>query len=272
MSELRIFFTALMFFTRIPCPAWVDHSEEYLNKSSRYFPLIGWIVGGVGGLALVLAVWLAKLPILVAVLLSTVVTILLTGAFHEDGFADMCDGFGGGWTKERILEIMQDSRLGTFGAVGLALLLGLKIACLVELATVRSAWVAAVVLLAGHTVSRFVAVTFLMTHDYARSEEAIGASKSKPLATRMSTGEFAIAALTGFTPMLCVVWVLGWNVSVAAWLSVALVPLALVKWWLGRFFTRWIGGYTGDCLGATQQVSEVVYYMTITCFIHWRLM
>jgi adenosylcobinamide-GDP ribazoletransferase len=265
MSELRIFFTALMFFTRIPCPAWVDHSEEYLNKSSRYFPLMGWIVGGVGAAVLLLAVWGLRLPVFAAVLLSTVATILTTGAFHEDGFGDMCDGFGGGWTKERILDIMQDSRLGTFGAVGLALLLAMKVACLAEIGAMRSLWFVAATLLAGHALSRFVAVTFLITHEYARADGE-NKSKSKPLATRMSAGEFAIAALTGLAPLaLMGLW--------ESWFVVlVLLPLAAVKWWLGRFFTRWIGGYTGDCLGATQQVSEVVYYMTIVCFINWRIM
>jgi len=128
MQHIRIFFTALMFFTRIPCPSWVDHSEEYLNKSSQYFPLVGGIVGAIGLAVLLGALWV--LPVPLAVLLSMVATVLATGAFHEDGFADMCDGFGGGWTKEKILDIMQDSRLGTFGAVGLGLLMAVKFLCL----------------------------------------------------------------------------------------------------------------------------------------------
>ena len=122
-AEIRLFFTALMFFTRLPCPAWVGYSESYLNHSARYFPLVGVIVGGIGGLTF----WLAQLiwPPSIAVLLSMLATIAVTGAFHEDGLADSCDGFGGGWGKEQVLAIMKDSRLGTFGAIGLGLILAL---------------------------------------------------------------------------------------------------------------------------------------------------
>ena len=115
-KELRIFFTALMFYTRIPCRVWVDHSEDYLNKATRYFPLIGWLIG----LAMALVIYgsLFILPISVCVILALAVSVLMTGAFHEDGFGDVCDGFGGGWTKSQILEIMKDSRVGTYSVVG----------------------------------------------------------------------------------------------------------------------------------------------------------
>src|ERR1700712_3963673 len=123
-KEIRIFFTALMYFTRIPCPKWVDHSEEYLNKSSRYFPLVGIIIGAISGFTYWGFQWI--LPGEIALLLAMIASILATGAFHEDGFADVCDGFGGGWTKEKILLIMKDSRLGTYGVVGIGLMLLLK--------------------------------------------------------------------------------------------------------------------------------------------------
>jgi adenosylcobinamide-GDP ribazoletransferase len=257
--ELRIFFTALMFFTRIPCPAWVDHDEEFLHKSSRYFPLIGWIVGGLGAVACSLAVW-SGAALELALVLSLVATVFATGAFHEDGFADMCDGFGGGWTKERILAIMQDSRLGTFGAIALALLLACKVLALVQIAEVlqgsssalRFHAVLGLVLLTGHALSRFLAVTFLVTDEYARLD---GESKAKPLATRMNTGEIAFAALCGLLPLVLLAALLSW------WVLVVLVPLVLVRMRLAGFFRRWIGGYTGDCLGGTQQLCEVVFYL-----------
>lgn len=246
--EIRIFFTALMFFTRIPCPAWVDHSEEYLNQSSRYFPVMGWIVGSFGAAVFISASLV--LPLTLAVLLSMIATVLLTGAFHEDGFADMCDGFGGGWTKIRILEIMQDSRLGTFGAIGLGFVLTVKFLCLYVLAERNPTLFVAFALFAGHSASRLTAVTFLRTHEYARVE---GESKTKPLATQLTNGSLVFALLTGLAPLL-----------VFSWKGLALIlPLVLVKWYLGRFFTRWIGGYTGDCLGATQQVAEVALYLAL---------
>src|SRR5271155_1493195 len=108
-KEIKIFLTAVMFFTRIPCPSWVDHSPEYLRESARYLPLVGIIVGAIG--AIVYIVSSVIFPHAIALLLSMLVTILVTGAFHEDGLADMCDGFGGGFTKESILRIMSDSRI-----------------------------------------------------------------------------------------------------------------------------------------------------------------
>jgi adenosylcobinamide-GDP ribazoletransferase len=250
--EIRLFFTALMFFTRIPCPSWVDHSEEYLHHSSRYFPLMGWIVGGVG--AVVLFGGMFVLPALVAILLSTIATVLLTGAFHEDGFADVCDGFGGGWTRERILEIMQDSRLGTFGTIGLVSILAVKVACLLHIQQSSSTLTCCFAMIAAHAASRFTAVTFLITHDYARVE---GESKSKPLATRMNAGEFTIALLTGLLPMALLIPQFGWQTALL------FIPLLFTKWYLGRFFVRWIQGYTGDCLGATQQVAETAFYLVL---------
>lgn len=121
--QLELFLTAVMFYTRIPCPAWVGHSEELLNEATIYFSVIGWLVGGVAG-----AVYWGAARLLgadVGLLISLVASVLLTSAFHEDSFADMCDGFGGGRTREKILAIMKDSRLGTYGAVGLLLALKL---------------------------------------------------------------------------------------------------------------------------------------------------
>jgi adenosylcobinamide-GDP ribazoletransferase len=255
--ELRIFFTALMFFTRIPCPAWVDHSEEYLNRSSRYFPLMGWIVGGFAGAVLLGLTFI--LPVIVAILLSMIASILLTGAFHEDGFADACDGFGGGWTRERILEIMQDSRLGTFGVIGLGFILALKFACVAVILERTGALTTAFALVAAHAASRFTAVTFLVTHEYARTS---GESKAKPLATRMTTGELFFAGITGLAPLLLLFPAFSWKIALF------LVPLLLVKWYAGRYFVRWIQGYTGDCLGATQQAAEVSFYLVCVVLLN----
>ena len=114
-----------MFYTRTPCPSWVDFEADHLNKATRYLPVIGWIIGGFTGLSFWMAIQLFD-P-LTSLLISLGISVLLTGAFHEDGFADACDGFGGGWTKPQILEIMKDSRVGPYGMVGLVLLFGLKI-------------------------------------------------------------------------------------------------------------------------------------------------
>ena len=155
-KEIRIFFTALMFFTRIPCPKWVDHSEEYLNKSSKYFPLIGWIVGGISALFYCLCSYILPFPI--AILLSMLASIWATGAFHEDGLADVCDGFGGGWTKEKILLIMKDSRVGAFGVIGLVMVLLIKYVSLISI-PVQSKTIIPLVIISAHSLSRFFAIT-----------------------------------------------------------------------------------------------------------------
>lgn len=244
-QEIKIFFTALMYFTRIPCPKWVDHSAEYLNKSSKYFPMVGIIVGLISALAY----WLFQLafPIEIALIFSMIASILTTGAFHEDGFADVCDGFGGGWTKEKILLIMKDSRLGTFGVIGIGLILLLKWSTLkyFPLNTLL------VTLISGHAISRLNAVSLIFTDQYARDDDT---GKSKPLATKMSTGELIFAIIVGLAPLALFA-----NVYVL----LTLLPLLFIRWYFSGYFKKWIGGYTGDCLGAVQQVSEIVFYLSL---------
>ncbi|MCC5921194.1 MAG: adenosylcobinamide-GDP ribazoletransferase [Cyclobacteriaceae bacterium] len=250
MKEVRYFFTAVMFFTRIPCPSWVDHDAEYLNKSRKYFPLIGWIVGGGGALVYAICSW--GLPPSLSILLSMAFTIWLTGAFHEDGFADVCDGFGGGWGKDHILTIMKDSRIGAYGLVGLVLLLAIKFFALYELA-LRDAFAVVPILIFGHTLSRFIASTFVHTHDYVQDTDQ---SKAKPIATsRLSIAEMIYSSL--FVIILGILFY--WNPL----LLLAVVPAYLAKVYLGYYFKTHIGGYTGDCLGATQQLTEVVFYITV---------
>jgi len=252
--ELKIFLTALMFFTRIPCPKWVDHSAEYLNKSSRYLPLVGIIVGAVGGTVYGVSSFL--FPHAIALLLSMIATIYITGAFHEDGLADMCDGFGfgGGWTKEGILQIMKDSRMGTYGAIGVFFILALKYATLYQI----SPYQIPLVLIAGHALSRFAASTLLYTHNYVREDAQ---SKVKAAAQRMSTSSLIAGAFFGIAPLI-----LFFNY----YFFVLLIPVFITRWYLGRLFYRRIGGQTGDCLGATQQICEVVLYLSIV--VLWKFM
>lgn len=255
--QLRLLLLAVQFYTRLPVPAWVGYSDELLNQATVYFPVIGWLVGG-----LTAAVYMGSHLLFrddnVALLLSLGAGILLTGAFHEDGFADTCDGFGGGWTKLRILEIMKDSRLGTYGAVGVVLLLALKLAALRGLGP---AGVGAALLVA-HPLSRATALTCIFSHEYARENED---SKAKPVAKKISRAVLATGLVLGALPLLVyATW--------AACPAMALValPLAACKTWLARYFQRWIGGYTGDCLGAIQQVAEVVVYLFLLLLTTWN--
>ena len=245
--ELGYFFAALRFFTRLPVPAWVGHSAEQLNRATRYFPLVGILVGLIGA-AVTLAASFA-LPVSFAIILGMAATILATGAFHEDGFSDACDGFGGGWDKAQVLAIMKDSRVGSYGAIGIGLLLLAKWNALMEMddAFLLSA------LVAGHAVSRFAATTLIYALDYVRDDAT---SKSKPLATRMGSGALAVAAVFGLAPCaLLPLPELGYSLA-----AVALTTLLAARW-----FVRRIGGYTGDCLGATQQATEIAFYLGLLC-------
>lgn len=242
--ESDIFFTALMFFTRIPCPPWINHSEKYLSKSIRYFSLIGIIVGSIG--ALIFYVFTFIFPHPLALLLSMVGTILITGAFHEDGAADVFDGFGGGWTKQDILKGMKDSRLGTFGVLGLCSLLAIKFTCLYYI----DKKLIPLVLISGHALSRFAAATLLYTLDYVREETETNVNLA---ANRISTFSLFIVFFFGTAPMF-----LFCNYYVFS----LVIAVFITRWYLGCFFLKWIGGQTGDCSGATQQICEVVYYLS----------
>jgi adenosylcobinamide-GDP ribazoletransferase len=241
--ELEYFFGAIRFFTRLPVPGWVGHSAEALNQSARYFPAVGLLVGGIGALIYLGATLIWPQP--VAVLLSMAATIYATGAFHEDGLADTVDGLGGGWEKLRILEIMKDSRVGSYGVVAMVLALLGKFTLLNGL----DAALIPFALLAGHAFSRLCSTLLLATMDYVREDLL---AKSKPLATRLSTGALLVA-LGSVIPVLFLLPIA--NVLSACCLA------AISTFWLALKFRRWLGGYTGDCLGATQQVSEIFFYL-----------
>jgi adenosylcobinamide-GDP ribazoletransferase len=185
--------------------------------------------------------------------------ILTTGAFHEDGFADVCDGFGGGWTKEKILIIMKDSAIGAYGAIGLVLLFLLKFLVLSELISkseicnLQSTICNLLLFVSAHAVSRLSAISIVFTHEYSR-EDAL--SKSKPIAQSYTWREVVGAFFFGLLPLLIV--------SFFQWqLLFVLIPIFIARFFLARYFQKWIGGYTGDCLGATQQVCEVIFYLSI---------
>lgn len=257
-KQVHIFFTALMFYTRVPCPKNIDHNPDYLNKASRYFPLIGWIVGAIAFGVYAAASWLWNAEI--GMVLSMIASVLVTGAFHEDGFADVCDGFGGGWTKTKILTIMKDSAIGAYGAIGLVLLFLLKYMSLVTLdkgdsllTNYHSLFTLFLVFITGHSLSRLAAISIVFTHEYSREDAT---SKSKPIAQQYSWKEVLGALFFGLLPLL----VLMMNHAI---IGLVVLPVFLARYFLARYFQKWIDGYTGDCLGATQQVCEVIFYLTL---------
>lgn len=247
-QEIQVFLSAVMFFTRIPVPSWVGHSEQRLNQASRYFPLVGWIVGGWCALVFWLALQIAPVPI--AIVMSMIAGILLTGAFHEDGFTDMCDGFGGGWGKAQILGIMKDSRIGAYGVIAIIFMLGLKFLCLSALPAI----LIPAVLVCAHAVSRLTAVSLMSSLDYVRDDTT---GKSKPLATHLNMRNLLLACLGGLTPFFLLPPVFLWT----------LVILLIFRVWFARYLRDRIGGYTGDCLGAAQQIAEVLFYLTAVILI-----
>jgi adenosylcobinamide-GDP ribazoletransferase len=259
-TEIKIFFTAIMFLTRIRVPAVTNYKPEYLEKSSKYFPLVGLIVGAIGALFfLVINKYLGEN---LAILTYMLATIWVTGAFHEDGFADVCDAFGGGWTKEKILLIMKDSRLGTYGVTGIIGILATKFMLLQQLPKYAPSFINSpanplvnyknflLILLAAHSTSRLMAVSVIQQYQYVTDAAE---SKSKPLSKqKLSTTTTMVAIIFALLPFALLPW---------QFLFVVL-PMFVARTMLARYFKKWIGGYTGDCLGTTQQVTEIVFYLS----------
>lgn len=232
-----------MFYTRIPCSVWVDHSPEILNKATRYLPIIGIIVGILASGVFYMSS--PFFPLQISVALSMVTTILVTGAFHEDGFADSCDGFGGGWDKMQILTIMKDSRIGSYGTIGLVLILLLKF---LILSAIHPSQIF-IVIIAAHGLSRLTPVCIIYLSTYVREDEL---SKAKPIGKKISIIEVIFATAS-------VVWLLFFINVYSFWaLPVTMTIIILCL----RYFNKRLGGYTGDCLGASQQVTEIALYFT----------
>jgi adenosylcobinamide-GDP ribazoletransferase len=242
-----------------------------LRASAGHFPGVGVLVGAVA--AAVYALLAALLPDtgyapLVAAVLSTVVTVLMTGGFHEDGLADVADGLGGSYDKGRALEIMKDSRVGAFGAMALSLALLAKVALLALLGSVDGvpeswddspfkAWYQVTyvgsALFAGHVVSRTLPLLLIYWLPHVGDTAA---SKSKPLADQISLNSLLTAFIWYFMALALVLYALEATDLIVA-CSFAFVALL----WMHRLFKRRLQGFTGDCLGATQQVCEIAFYL-----------
>ena len=267
MSWLRHYLLAVQFFTRIPVTGrlaqWVGYSPAMLRASAAHFPGIGWLAALLAAGVYAALHWaLAPNPLApaVAAVFCTIATVLMTGGFHEDGLADVADGLGGSADRERALDIMKDSRIGAFGAMALVLALLAKLSVLALLGS--HSLLAAVAALAGaHVVSRFwpLLIVRSLPHvgDTARS-------KSKPLADQISGTALATAFSWCFVPLALV-----WKAQSATYLIAAIVLSALAAAWMARWFARRLRGFTGDCLGATQQVSEIGFYLGAALALRW---
>ena len=247
-NELKTLVLAVHFLTRIPTPFEIDYSPERLNAASRYYPIVGAIIGTVAALAFGIAN--LALPTIVAVLIATAATALLTGAFHEDGLADTFDGISGAYDRARSLEIMTDSRIGTFGALALIIVISTKVAALSSLSDTTTIITA---LIAAHIISRTSIVIVQATSTYARETGIAGPQNQpfKPINT-------IIATLTALVTIAALALIVSPSAALLATAS-AITGHILIR----LYFQPKLKGHTGDTLGATQQITELAIYIAL---------
>lgn len=250
-----------MFFTRLPLWKIANVPAEHFKKVVPLWPMVGWLTGGVMATVYVCTAffWHSTLPII----LSLLARVLLTGALHEDGFADFCDGFGGGTTKERTLEIMKDSHIGTYGVLGLILYYILFVATIDSISNFNDDFFfTGSLLLCGDTFCKWVSSTIIYTLPYARKEEE---AKSKMVYSSVSWWEKVISFLLGVMPIIVIA-----NYSILTVIVPSAIASVITSCILFRKMGKRIQGYTGDCCGATFIISEAVFYivllLTITIF------
>lgn len=251
VHELRLFQVAVQYFTRLPVPAIRDFDPAWLSHSARYFPLVGWLVG----IASALVFWLAAQYWngAVAAGLALACSAVLTGAFHEDGLADTFDALGGSVSRERSLEIMRDSRIGSYGSLALLLNTGLRWAALASLAAASGA----LALLLLHPAARGGAATLMTRLDYVRDDD----SKAKPVAGRQSGPALRWMLLWALLPSV----LLGLIQPLAA--LAGLAAIALVHALCARWYRERLGGYTGDALGAAEQLGETAFLLAFVAVV-----
>lgn len=239
---LRQFLLAVQFLTRLPVPNRLATTEEELGRAAAFFPLVGVIVGG--GTAGIYLLTLRVVSVPVAVLIALAFAAFITSGFHEDGLADTFDGLGGGWTKDRALEIMRDSRIGAYGALALIFLILGKFIILTEL-TSEHVWRWLIV---SHVAARWTVLPLCKWLPYARPE-----GQGKLVAKQITSTALNIGSLTFLLTLLLFPW------------RTALITFAVtlaVTFISGLYYKRRTGGITGDCLGATNQITELLLYLT----------
>lgn len=243
------FFVALQFLTRIPLKHIDPLPMDWLARAAKYFPLVGGLVGVAAGGIILLSSYVFPSPL--PVILGLAFAILLTGALHEDGLADTADAFGGGHTRERCLEIMKDSRIGTYGMLALIVTLALKATALAHV----SPFIAAAIVIAGFAGARLAAVLALAVLPYGGGEVA----KVSRTASDMTTSELGVAVATGLIFGLIFLNPLVFLAS-TLFAGVAAALVALIA-------QQKIGGYTGDVLGAIEQIYETVFFIFAVAII-----
>ena len=252
LTVIRRFLIAVQFMTRLPVGRALNSSEAELGKAAAFFPLVGAIVGS--GAALVFILLQRVLPAPASVLCAIAFAAFITNGFHEDGLADTFDGFGGGWTKDRVLEIMRDSRIGTYGALALIFVILAKLNLLASLPQ-GQVWRLMIV---GHTAARWTTLPLCVWLPYARVE-----GQGKLVAKQVGTLE----VLMGTVTLVAVLLLVSWQAAVAALLVTSLMTLLC-----GSYFRARLQGITGDCLGAANQLTEVSLYLTAVVLLRFDLL
>lgn len=240
---------ALIFFTRLPFWRLYQPPKACYETVVEHWPLVGWLTGGVMAATLYGASMV--LPYQVAVLVAIVMRLLLTGALHEDGLADFLDGFGGGGNnRQRILDIMKDSHIGTYGVIGLVLYLLLLFFCLSSM----SLEMAALAILAADPYAKMLTAQLVSMMPYARREEE---AKAKVIYRKITLVSGVSLAVQGLLPIGLFVWYMG-----IVWEPLIFIP-ALVMYFLYLLIWRRLHGYTGDCCGAVCLMVELSVYLTL---------
>ena len=257
---MRRIAASIIFFTRLPLWRVCNLDKKYYERVVPLWPLVGWLTGGV--MVGVYCVASLVLPVGISVALAMASRLLLTGALHEDGFADFCDGFGGGTSRQRTLEIMKDSHIGTYGVLGLVLYF---LVLWQALTAILSLGITPWCLLVCDAFAKYLASTIIYFLPYARKEEE---AKAKIVYAQTSVGEKVLSAALGLLPMAAVLGVaLGKGaVVINPYMLLLFFPLLLPVLLCALLFgmmKRRINGYTGDCCGATFIIAELVCYVAL---------
>ena len=240
---------ALTFFTRLPIWRIRAIPAEYFKRVVPLWPAAGWLTGGVTAGVL----WLCgqAMPLTLAWILALAARLLLTGCLHEDGLADFIDGFGGGASRERTLTIMKDSHIGTYGVIGLIVYFALML----QLPSAFPLGTLCLLVLCGDGWAKCCAAQLINFLPYARTEET---AKNKTVYERMTLPDLLLCFFFGLAPAFAFTFGLNWLPGNFCWLL--LIPLAVMLF-LTLLMKRRIGGYTGDCCGATFLLCELSFYL-----------
>jgi len=245
---------AFIFFTRLPFWRLHQPPRQCYESVVEWWPLTGWLTGGVMAAIILLSAQFSIVNYQLSIIIAITARILLTGALHEDGLADFFDGFGGGGTdRQRILAIMKDSHIGTYGVLGLNLYIALLFLCLNSMTPLT----AAMTIAAADPYAKMLGAQMTQMMPYARTEET---SKAHTVYRRMSLLSGMLLAVQGLLPMAAYIYLLHEGID---WQWLLFVP-CLVMYVLYLFVWRRLRGYTGDCCGAFFLLIELSVYIVVS--------